>query len=118
MDNKKGFTLIEVMATVIIIATISLISYPVLTNVLKNNEKIEDETFNENVILAAKSYFNINKDSIDLENQNKVSVQVNTLVEDDYLDYDKKYKDRYDDEVECLIKDKKIKDCYLQQKND
>ncbi len=81
--KNKGFTLVEVMAIVIIIAAIALVSFPVLTNVMKNNEKLEEDTFKENAIKAAKTYCNLNKS---YDEEGICSVDISKLIEESYLD--------------------------------
>jgi Tfp pilus assembly protein PilE len=81
--KNKGFTLVEVMAIVIIIAAIALVSFPVLTNVVKNNEKIEEDTFKESAIEAAKTYCNLNKS---YDEEGKCSVTISKLIDESYLD--------------------------------
>ena len=78
--NNKAFTLIEVMATVLIIAAIALLSFPVLTNVVKKNGEISETSFKESAILAAKTYCNLNNKGIDC------SVSIEQLIKESYLD--------------------------------
>lgn len=59
--NKKGFTLVELLAIIILLLGICAISYPSLTNYLKNNKETEMDTYKENLCLAAKTYINANK---------------------------------------------------------
>lgn len=37
--NKKGFTLMELLAVIIVLAIIALISIPIITNIIKESEK-------------------------------------------------------------------------------
>ena len=57
--NKKGFTLIEITAVVLTLAVIFLVSYPTLHRILKKSEKDENEITDSNIIVAAKTYFNL-----------------------------------------------------------
>lgn len=84
--KNKGFTLVEVMAIVIIIAAIALVSFPVLTNVVKNNEKIEEDTFKESAVSAGKTYFNLNKDKFVFDGFGYANVEVSELINQNVLD--------------------------------
>lgn len=41
--NKKGFTLVELLATITIIGIICIIIFPSVNNLIKNNEKTTAE---------------------------------------------------------------------------
>lgn len=60
--NKKGFTLVELLAVFTIISIIMLIGLPSITKNLKNNENKKYENFKETVILATETYIENNRD--------------------------------------------------------
>lgn len=79
-DMNKGFTLIELIGTVVILAMLSLLALPAILNVLDNsNKKVDTETQNF-LKSAASSYFNDHKDDTNIE-----SVEVKTLMEEGYI---------------------------------
>ena len=104
---KKGFTLIEIMAVVLLLATIFLIAYPTLQGILKKSEEDEIKYNKENIIIAAHTYFNLHSSDYTYNEGDKLEVKLNKLVEEDLLD-DNEYNDN--DKVECTINDNK-KDC-------
>lgn len=79
--NNKGFTLVELLAVITILLSLSIV---VVTNVsasLKRNEEQELETQKKIAINAAKIYFS---------NNNKMTVNswvsISTLISDGYID--------------------------------
>lgn len=57
MKNKKGFTLIELIGVIVIIALLALIITPIISTVLKNSKnKLYKNTLN-NIELSAKDWF-------------------------------------------------------------
>jgi len=61
MTSNKGFTLIELIAIIIVIAAICFVTFPNLISVLKNSDTTEFNTYKENLCAAGKSYINANK---------------------------------------------------------
>ena len=108
--NKKAFTLIEVMATVIIISIIAVISYPTLSNMLRNSSDVKLKSFKENAELAADSYLRVhNSDKLDISSAVSTSgvssyslgeveyteIPVEVLIKEEFLDkpnFDYNYK--------------------------
>lgn len=56
MNKRKGFTLVEILAVVIILGIISVIVYPVLNKILKDNRKRAFEASLNAVVRAAELY--------------------------------------------------------------
>ena len=84
--NNKGFTLVELLAVMVILISISLVAVGGITESLVRRENKELEEQQELAIGAAKIYFS-------LENVTCVSVQ--TLIDNDYFSEEKKI-DRLD----------------------
>ena len=53
---KKGFTLAELLGVIVVLALISLITVPAVSDILKNNKKKLCETQLQNIKLAAQNY--------------------------------------------------------------
>ncbi len=54
--NEKGFTLVELLAVLVILAFIALIAFPIVTGIINNSrEKLSEEQFNR-LEEAVKSY--------------------------------------------------------------
>lgn len=85
--NRKGFTLIELMAVVTILAILSLIVIPIVD---KNLKKSKDEMYKiqiENIRLAAKGFFSDHTDKKPVNNIS-CSISLTNLVEYGYISSD------------------------------
>ena len=91
--KKKGFTLIEFLAVIVILAVIALIATPAVLNIIEDSKKAAAEASARNVVSAAKTYYlqnimdNINTDKIDLSNS--PFTYDGDKVSKGYLKYDK-----------------------------
>ena len=68
MKNKKGYTLIELLAALVILGIITGMSFPVLTAIRNRNEKKKYEMYGETLISAAKLYVDAYEEDLDLSN--------------------------------------------------
>lgn len=82
MINNKGFTLIEMIGIVIILAAILLVVAPSLTKTLKNNNAKSDEIFLKNLRMASENYI-IDHDLLNNSSLSKVNVK--DLLDEDYI---------------------------------
>lgn len=76
--KNKGFTLIELVGTIVIISLILLIVTPAISNSLKKGVSNADKQMEESIIMAAKNYFS--------DNKNRSCVKLSTLQEEGYAD--------------------------------
>ena len=84
---KKGFTMVELLAVIIIVGTVAILSFTSLTNTIKKNKLREQEVFTTNVINAAKLYMTSHLDdfpNIDDDDFNAI-ITSRKLIEDKYL---------------------------------
>lgn len=81
--NNKGFTLVELLAVMVILISISLVTVASITSSLTRREEKEKEEQIELAIGAAKIYFSLEDDS-------DVCVKVQDLITKNYLSSDKK----------------------------
>lgn len=82
--KNKAFTLIELMAVVVIISLICLLTFP---NIVKQIKKSEDQNRSNTekiILLAAKKYISDNPDKYE---DNKC-IAIKTLIDNDYLKED------------------------------
>lgn len=79
---KKGFTLVELLAVIVLLGIIGLIATPTVTNVIKNNKEKALNHQKELIIRAARNWANANSFNIS-ENE---MVSVNTLQSEGYLE--------------------------------
>ena len=60
--NDKGFTLIEVIAVIVVLVAIFLVSFPTLTNMAKSEEENKYNNMVDNLCTAGKTYMYSNLD--------------------------------------------------------
>ena len=58
---KKGFTLIELMAVIIIISLLAILTFPNIVGQIKKSKNAKNNNVNAIVISAAKRYINDNR---------------------------------------------------------
>ncbi|MDD3048630.1 MAG: prepilin-type N-terminal cleavage/methylation domain-containing protein [Bacilli bacterium] len=85
--NKKGFTLLELLAAVIILGILALIIIP---TVLKTTDQFKEEAYNamiKNVENATRIYINRNKDDITNINvvDSDISITLQTVIDSGLL---------------------------------
>ncbi len=76
--KKNGFTLIELIGTMVILSLILLIITPAITNSLKKGINNADDQVKESIIAAARNYVS--------DHKNTTCVNLSTLQNDGYLD--------------------------------
>lgn len=118
---KKGFTIAEMLGTVIILCVIVLLAFPPLLNLIKNTEKDLDDANKELVITSVTQYVTMyNNDFPKTEGNNyyvymedllKEQLLSNSLIENSNLENDSCVKVsvsnleyKYDLEIECSLK--------------
>ena len=88
--NKQGFTLVELVAIVVILASIFLVSFPTLKNMLAKDDKKRYDTIIEDICTAGKTYMYSHMD--DFPNLSvvgsEIEIEVSKLI--DYGNVDKK----------------------------
>lgn len=57
MMNKKGFTLVELLAVIIIMALIMAFAFPAITSIINNNNQKKYEAYEKSMTEYAKAYF-------------------------------------------------------------
>ena len=82
--NKRGFTLIELMAVVTVLAILSLIIVPIVDKNLKKSKDDMHMIQIENIRMAAKGYFSDHTDKKPLVNRN-CNLSVTSLIESGYI---------------------------------
>lgn len=82
--NKKAFTLIELIGTVVILSLIVLIITPAISDNVKKGVEDADKTTKENIVLSAKNWASDNKSKL----QNEPCVTIERLQREGYIDKD------------------------------
>ena len=85
MKNKKGFTLVELMAVIIIISLVAILTFPNIINQIKKSKKATTNNINDIVISAAKRYVSDNPDKY---NSDDYYIPISELVDNDYVKED------------------------------
>lgn len=81
---KKGFTLVEMLAVIALLAVIIGFSIPAILDKINSEQGKIDETLKQTVISAANLYVDNNKSKF--SDNNVHNIKFNTLVESDLLD--------------------------------
>ena len=81
--NQKGFTFIELIAIVLVLAAICLVSFPTILNMAKKSDKNVYEEYKNTICLAAKTYVT-NKDKI--TDSTELEISIKDLVDLNYIE--------------------------------
>lgn len=106
--NKKAFTLIEIMAIILILGSIFLVSYPSLESMLKKEKTSKKNSAKDTYIKAAKTYFNLNSANYDFAEGNELVVTLDELKEADLIEKTEEGK-----KVSCKVLNTKKLDCKI-----
>jgi len=79
---KKGFTLIEVLATVVILGVLVLIVYPTVNGVIKESREKAYQTQINTIVTEAKKWA---ADHTDLLNDTSYKLQISELINSGYI---------------------------------
>ena len=82
--NKKGFTLVEILAVIVLIVVISLLVFPSILNSIKSSQDEIDEATKLLLINAAKLYVDDNSDNYK-EDLHTYCIPVSNLIDLGYL---------------------------------
>ena len=87
MKNEKGFTMVELLGIVAIIAAILVFTGPSIVGMLKRDEETEYNRFLEDLYLATETYIQLNISNYpELSNTGGTSnVMVQSLIENGYV---------------------------------
>lgn len=88
--NNKGFTLVELIATIALLAVIATISFVSINSIVNDNKVKNCKTLINNIKMAAKEYVSDNRyKNLDFHMNNAdtkvVKIGVNSLLSNDYL---------------------------------
>lgn len=109
--KNKGFTLLELLGVVIILGVLSMITFPIILNQIKNAKQGIKESTKTLIIDAAKDYYEDNINNYDKIEGMTYCIDINTLTDNDYLN--KKLKD---ENLNNIDTSKKVKLIYHNEK--
>ena len=100
--NRKGFTLVELLAAVIILGLLTTLAYVSVRSILNRGDESYYKNQEELLLLAGREYFADNRDKLPDEIGDTSTVTLETLVKEKYID---------------PIKDKNENDCDQKKSN-
>lgn len=83
--KEKGFTLIELIGVIVLLAIIILITYPSIVNIIKKSNNKIDSATSALIISGAKNMVDENKNSYPLTNGNVYCVTIKSLINKGYI---------------------------------
>ncbi len=81
--KRNGFTLVELMAVIIIISLIALLTFPNIINQIKKTKKSNNKMIEDVIIEQAKKYVNDNED--EFQDADGYCLSIETLVDNGYV---------------------------------
>ncbi len=84
--NSNGFTMVELLAVIVILGILSVISIAAIQGVLAKARKEYYVTQKNNMVMAAQSYLNANKRFAPKVSGQYVTVDLGTLISNKYID--------------------------------
>ena len=86
MKKTKGFTLIEIIATVAILGIMSVIAIVSVNGIIQKGKDEHYKAIEENTALATESYVQTNRDDLPKNVGEKKKIPLRTLVEKNYIE--------------------------------
>ena len=80
LKNNKGFTLVEILATVTILGILSVIAISSVSGLLEKGRTEHYKTIEKQMIQAAKSYVQINRGALPKNQNGTTTITLETLV--------------------------------------
>ncbi len=106
MNNKKGFTLVEILSIIVLLGLISLLAFPAVDKYINEaKEEIYQNQVNY-IILGAKNWAVENKLILPKEEGQEFRITLDTLMNEGFLEFDiknPKTKKPFSKESEVLI---------------
>ena len=116
--NRKGFTMIELLAVIVVLGIVLVITFPNLTNVFKSGKLKSEEAFVDRLSQSIDSYVTLNSSSIGFSSDGqatktyggtehgvniyKGTITMNTIISSNIIT-GKDYKNPGNENVECNV---------------
>lgn len=102
MKKNKGFTLVELLATVVILGVITALSFPLLKRFTENSENRKFDIYGQSLIDSAKSYVDAYEtDLFDYDQHGVEQTDKKACISVEMLEQKKIYKDINYDNFSC-----------------
>ena len=101
--SNKGFTLIELVGTIVILSFLLLIISPIITRSIRNGVETADRQVKSNIELAAKNWASDNKGVLPKVQNEVYKVTISDLQNEGYLDDVKLPSDLSDINTSCVF---------------
>ena len=101
--SNKGFTLIELVGTIVILSFLLLIISPIITRSIRNGVETADRQVKSNIELAAKNWASDNKGFLPKVQNEVYKVAISDLQNEGYLDDVKLPSDLSDINTSCVF---------------
>jgi competence protein ComGC len=83
---KKGFTLIEMLGIIAVLAVVLLVTFPVLNNSLKTMKENQNENLIKNLKISAEAYIELNRKNYpELDNSGSTTITIEDLYDAELL---------------------------------
>ena len=109
--KNKAFTLLELLGVVIILGVLSLITFPIILNQIKNAKQGIKDSTKTLIIDAAKDYYEENTNNFDLIEGMTYCIDIKTLTDENYLN-----KNLKNENLNNIDTNKKVKLIYHNEK--
>lgn len=117
--NRKGFTMIELLAVIVVLGIVLVITFPNMTDVFKSSKLKSEEAFVERISQSIDSYVTLNSSNITFKKQDgtanknyggsdhsvnvyKGTITMNTIISSNIIT-GKDYKNPGNENVECNV---------------
>ena len=106
MKNKRGFTLVELLAAIVILGVLASVGVMAIHSVVEKSKENYYKSQEKQMVMAAQSYINDNRNKLPKSIGSISSISLQTLYDSKYL------KERIKDKngIECYSKKHKVKD--------
>lgn len=110
--NKKGFTMVELIAIIIILSAITLVAFPTINGMIKNSQIGKDKAYIRTILDEATIMYN---DYVTKDMQNQIiNKNIYSLLDSDKPEHGQLFINQYGSiALSVLVEDR----CYIKQYN-
>lgn len=112
MKKENGFTLVELMAVLVILGVLLIMAMPSITKTFRNSKESEEAEFLDTLCAGAQAYMQFEKDSNDEKYKYPKTLEVSELQSSGYIRNNIKVPDSYEN-MDCSVTINANKKCTL-----